>query len=108
MEARREIKEDKLITAWFTGLDYVRAHSRELIYGAIGIVVLIAAVFWYNRHTASQEQEAALLFVHSKVAYDAQNYDAAVDSLVKSTASGLGPLVTLALNPTAGAGSCGS
>jgi len=80
---RREIKQDKLVTTWFKAIDYVNQHSRELLYGGVAVIAIITAVTYYNYHKQQQEQMASLLFAHGQSAYADQNYDAAVDSLVR-------------------------
>lgn len=80
---KRELKQDKFVTAWFKTTDYLNKHSREVLGGLAVVAGLIAVAIWYNYSVQQDEQKASVLLAHGKGAFEAQQYNAAVDSLVK-------------------------
>ncbi|MCL4708355.1 tetratricopeptide repeat protein [bacterium] len=81
--SKRELKQDKLVIAWFKATDYLTHHVREILIGLGALAALIAIIVWYNYDTQQKEQEASVLLAHGKSAYESQLYSAAIDSLVK-------------------------
>lgn len=81
--SKRELKQDKLVTAWFKVNDFVSHHSRDLLLGVIAVVVLVAGVLWYNSYQKSQENVASVLLAHGKNSYEKQQVQAAIDTLLK-------------------------
>jgi TolA-binding protein len=78
---RREMKEDKLVTAWFKLYNYLEQHTREVLYAMAGIVIVIAAIFFYQRSKVEAEQDASVELARAKSEYTKQNYAAAIDIL---------------------------
>ncbi len=81
--SKRELKQDKLVTAWFKANDYISHHSRDLLLGAIAVAVVVAGVLWYNYYQKSQENVASVLLAHGKTSYENQQTQAAIDTLLK-------------------------
>ncbi|MGH7492951.1 MAG: tetratricopeptide repeat protein [bacterium] len=82
---KTQMKEDKLVTAWFKTVDYVEQNSKNFLYGVTAVVLLAGGGYYYKWNLQQQEQQASLLFVTGKLAFDNQNFDAAIDSLGKLT-----------------------
>jgi predicted negative regulator of RcsB-dependent stress response len=78
---RREIKQDKLVTAWFKVSDYIAQHSRELLLALAGIIVVIGMVAWYNYRASQDDQNASGEFVRARSEYTKQNYSEAIKIL---------------------------
>jgi TolA-binding protein len=78
---RREMKQDKLVTAWFKVYDYLERHTREIFYVIVGITVVAAAIFFLQRSKAQAEQDASAEFARAKSGYAKQSYAAAIDIL---------------------------
>ncbi len=82
---KTQMKEDKLVTAWFKTMDYVEHNSKNFLFGLAAVVVLAGAGYYYKWHLQQQEQQASVLFAVGKQAFENGNYDAALDSLGKLT-----------------------
>lgn len=82
---KQHMKEDKLVTYWFKAIEWIDQYQQYVLGGLAAIVIIIAGVFFYNNYKAGKEQHAAVQFANAKKLYDEQNYNAAVDTLVRLT-----------------------
>ena len=82
---KTQMKEDKLVTAWFKTMEYVEQNSKNFLFGLAAVVVLAGGGYYYKWNLQQQEQQASVLFAVGKQAFDSQNFDAAIDSLGKLT-----------------------
>lgn len=82
---KQQMKEDKLVTFWFKAIEWIEQYQQYVLGGVAAVVVIIAGVFFYKNYKAGQEQQAAVQFANAKRLYDSQNYNAAVDTLVRLT-----------------------
>ncbi|MGH7597583.1 MAG: tetratricopeptide repeat protein [bacterium] len=78
---RREMKQDKLVTAWFKLTDYLSEHSRELAMAVGGVVLVIGLFFLFNWMKTRDEVNVSEKFVQARVEYNKQNYTAAIPLL---------------------------
>ncbi len=82
---KKQMKEDKLVTFWFKAIEWIDQYQQYVLGGLAAIIILIAGVFFYKNYKSGQEQHAAVQFANAKQLYDSQNYNAAVDTLVRLT-----------------------
>jgi len=82
---KTQMKEDKLVTAWFKTVDYVEQNSKQFLFGAAAVVLLAGGGYFYRWNLQNQEQQASVLFAKGKLAFDNQNFDATIDSLGRLT-----------------------
>jgi len=82
---KTQMKEDKLVTAWFKTVDYVEHNSKQFLFGAAAVVLLAGGGYFYRWNLQNQEQQASVLFAKGKLAFDNQNFDATIDSLGRLT-----------------------
>lgn len=82
---KKQMKEDKLVTFWFNAMEWIEQYQQYILGGVAAIVLIIVGAYFYKNHKAGQEQRASVMFANAKRLYDSQNYDAAVDSLVRMT-----------------------
>ncbi|MDZ7292877.1 MAG: tetratricopeptide repeat protein [candidate division KSB1 bacterium] len=80
---RREIKQDKLVTTWFKINDYLNRHYREVILGAMGVVLVIGLIILFRHLKSRDEQIASEKFVQARAEYNNQNYEVAIPILEK-------------------------
>jgi TolA-binding protein len=81
--SRREIKEDKLVTAWFKLSDWVVQHTREILMAVAGVAAVMALIFFFNWMKTRDEQNAAEKLVQARAEYNQSNYTAAIPILEK-------------------------
>ncbi len=82
---RKEIKQDKFVTYYFKALELYRTRQKEITYGLLAVVVLIAFGFYYVSSKRAAEQKAAVELARAKAAYADENYDVAIDVLTQLT-----------------------
>ncbi len=82
---KKHMKEDKLVTFWFKAIEWIEQYQQYLLGGIVAVVLIVAGVYWFKNYKAGQEQNASVMFANAKRLYDSQNYNAAVDSLVRMT-----------------------
>jgi TolA-binding protein len=81
--SRREIKEDKLVTAWLKATNWLEQHLRELSMAVGGVVVVVGLIVLFNWMKARDEQNASEKLAQARAEYNKSNYAAAIDSLEK-------------------------
>lgn len=57
---KREIKEDKFVTAYFKTQDYIKQNSKPISYGFFAIVAVIVISLIFTSQQRQKESEAAL------------------------------------------------
>ncbi len=82
---KKQMKEDKLVTFWFKAMEWIEQHQQYVLGGLAAVVLFVAGGFFYKNYKADQEQRASVMFANAKRLYDSQNYNAAVDTLVRLT-----------------------
>ena len=80
---KREIKEDKLVTAWFKFSDFLSQHSREILLGLGGVVVVGALIFLFNWMKNDEERQASEQFAKARGEYNNANFTGAIPALEK-------------------------
>ncbi len=75
--SKQEIREDHFIDWLLEASEYVRARSQVFIAGAMGLVVLIAAITYYNKSQGDSRLEAAALLGEAMIADDNNQGDEA-------------------------------
>ena len=79
LSRRHELREDGLQTAVVEGEVFFEQHRTAVIAAAIGLVVLLAAVFGYRAYQANRSEEAQQLLGAVLNEYQAGNWQAALD-----------------------------
>jgi len=81
--SRREIKEDKLVTAWLKATNWLEQHLREVSMAVVGVVVVAGLFVLFNWMKARDEQNAAEKLAQARAEYNKSNYPAAIPVLEK-------------------------
>lgn len=76
--SKQELKEDHFIEWLLEATEYVRAKSQVFIAGAAAVVVLIAAIAYYNKSQADARLESAALLGEAMIADDNSQPDEAI------------------------------
>lgn len=82
---KKHMKEDKLVTFWFKALEWFGQNQTYVLGGLAALIVIVAGTLFFQNYKAGQENRAAVQFANAKRLYDGQNYNAAVDTLVRLT-----------------------
>jgi len=86
---RREIKQDKLITAYFKIYDRIYNYRKQIIIGAVALaVVALGLILYYNNLQAENERAMTELGKVYPV-YDQENYQRAIDGIPERGIMGL-------------------
>ncbi len=86
---RKEIKEDKLVTTYFEARVWMEQNQKLLSYVAVGIVVLVAAVFIYLNKRSEDNQKATTELAKVFGYYDQGKYEAAINGVPQEGTHGL-------------------
>lgn len=73
--SKQELKDDQFVDWILEAVDFVRARSQHFIAGALGVVLVIAGVAYYNKAQADARIEAAALFGEAMIADDNNQTD---------------------------------
>lgn len=91
----KEIKKDKLVTAYFQSKDWIsQAENKKRVYTIFGVIILAAVlVFFYiqNKKTKNEEAETKLSAVIT--IYEQGNYQAAINGDPSKGVTGLNDIV---------------
>jgi len=82
---KRQIKQDKFVTFYFKAQDYLAENSRTILYTAGAIVLILVAIFIYNRKQQEKEQNAVMELTKAKREYFSNNYGTAIPVLQNLT-----------------------
>jgi len=77
--SKKEIKEDKLVTAYYNFIGYFTENQKPLLIAAGVFVVLVAAIFVYKIHQNSNNEKAGIEMAKVMSLYDAGAYADAID-----------------------------
>lgn len=77
--SKKEIKEDKLVTAYYKFLGYFTENQKPLLIAAGVFVVLVAAIFLYKNHQKSNDEKASAELAKVMSVYDAGSYSDAIE-----------------------------
>jgi tetratricopeptide (TPR) repeat protein len=75
------LKRDRFVERTFDWAHWAETHRREMVGGAIALLVLIAGFFVYRDVSRGAEEEAARDYLMARQAYFAGNYQLAVSDL---------------------------
>ncbi len=60
--SRKELKEpDQFITQTGVAFEWVQAHVREIVYGVVGLIILIGIIVGWNSWQSSRREQAAVM-----------------------------------------------
>jgi TolA-binding protein len=68
--SKQELREDRFVEWVLEATEYVRAKSQVFMAGAVGVVVLIGAIAYFNKSQADSRLEAAALLGEAMIADD--------------------------------------
>ena len=79
--SKTQLKRDKFVERTFDWAHWAETHRREMIGGAVALVVLLAGFFVYRNVSRGAEEEAARDYMMARQAYFAGNYQLAASDL---------------------------
>jgi tetratricopeptide (TPR) repeat protein len=79
--SKKQLKRDRFVERTFDWAHWAETHRREMIGGAIALVVLAAGFFVYRGVSRGAEEEAARDYLMARQGYFAGNYQLAVSDL---------------------------
>ena len=79
--SKKQLKHDRFVKRTFDWAHWAETHRREMIGGAVALVVLLAGFFVYRGVSRGAEEEAARDYLMARQAYFAGNYQLAVSDL---------------------------
>jgi len=91
--SRREIKEDKLVTAYFETRSWMEQNTKILSYVAIGLVGLAVIGFLWSKNRADSNDKATTMLAKISQYYDAGKYDLAINGVPQEGTQGLQAIV---------------
>jgi predicted negative regulator of RcsB-dependent stress response len=78
---KRQLKEDKFVTFYFRAQDWVSENMQKILFGVLGVVVLIAISAYFNKQAGEDEQAASLALSRARLELSGGNMDMAVGQL---------------------------
>ena len=91
--ARKEIKEDKLVEAYYKSVSFFEANKNK-VFTYIGVIVIVViAVIMYMNHRNSQNETAALELAKVMDMYDRGDFLGAIEGNKDANISGLKEIV---------------
>lgn len=91
--SKKEIKEDKLVTAYYKFLGYFTENQKPLLIAAGVFVVLVAAIFLYKNHQKANDEKANIELSRIMPSYDAGSYLDAIEGKQGTKVIGLKKIV---------------
>lgn len=91
--SRKEIKQDKLVTAYYNVQDFLEEHQQKLLMaaGALAVIIVLIVVYMQGQEDANLEASAKLGKVISY--YDNGSYQQAIDGIAGTDVIGLRGIV---------------
>jgi TolA-binding protein len=100
--SRREIKEDKLVTAYFGIRGWLEQNTKIIYYVAIGLVAAAAIIFLWSKNKTESNNKATAMLSRIIPSYDQGTYNVAVNGIPQEGVQGLQAIVTEYGNTKAG------
>ena len=91
--SRREIKEDKLVTAYFETRGWIEQNTKILSYVAIGLVGVAVIGFLWTKNRADSNDKATTMLAKVIPYYDEGKYDPAINGVPQEGTQGLQAIV---------------
>lgn len=79
--SKKQLRRDRFVERTFDWAHWAEIHRREMIGGAVALVVLVAGFFVYRNVSRGAEEEAARDYLMARQGYFAGNYQLAVSDL---------------------------
>jgi tetratricopeptide (TPR) repeat protein len=86
---RKELKEDKLVTAYFRIYDQLYKYRKQLIMAGAAVIVAVLAIILYSSHLQSENDRALTLLGRVYTYYDEGSYRQAIDGRAEQNILGL-------------------
>ncbi len=86
---KKEIKEDKLVTGYFTARQWAEENSRLLVYIVLGIVACIGLGYVWMQNRADDADKAMTQLAKIEPYYDQNKYELAINGVPQEGAQGL-------------------
>jgi tetratricopeptide (TPR) repeat protein len=91
--SRREIKEDKLVTAYFNTRGWLEQNTKIISYVAIGLAAVAVIIFLWSKNKAESNDKATAMLAKVIPYYDQGNYNAALNGVPQEGTQGLQAIV---------------
>jgi len=91
--SRREIKEDKLVTAYFETRGWIEKNPKIISYIAIGLAGIVIIGFLWSKNRADSNEKATTMLAKVAQYYDEGKYDLAIDGVPQEGTQGLQAIV---------------
>jgi tetratricopeptide (TPR) repeat protein len=86
---RREIKQDKLVTAYFKIYDRIYSYRKQLITGVVAVAVVALGLILYFNNIQAENERALTELGKVYPIYDEENYQRAIDGIPERGIMGL-------------------
>lgn len=90
---KKEIQEDKLVTSYYQAVQFYEKNQTPILIGAAIVVAIVLAVVWYSNKTMQENMMANTQLSRVLPAYNAGNYQLAIDGQDGTPNSGLKKIV---------------
>ncbi|MCK7521813.1 MAG: hypothetical protein MZV64_31110 [Ignavibacteriales bacterium] len=77
--SKKEIKEDRLVTTYYKAYNYFNENKNRIGMYAGGLLVVIAAIYFYMNNKAESNEQAGLQLSRVMGLYDAGSYLEAIE-----------------------------
>ncbi len=91
--SRREIKEDRLVTAYFETREWIEINTKILSYIGIGLIGVVVIGFLWSKNKAESNDKATTMLAKVVPYYDAGKYDLAINGVPQEGTQGLQSIV---------------
>jgi tetratricopeptide (TPR) repeat protein len=91
--SRKEIKEDKLVTAYFDSRKWIEENKRLVGYIVAAPLIIIALWFWWHQKTNEWNDKATTMLAKVSPYYDESKFDLAISGNPQEGTQGLQAIV---------------